>query len=152
MIQTSRLLFRPWAETDAEALFKHASDPDVGPRAGWPPHKSVEESRSGAPRQTDGRCEAQQRRSGWYTCRLVGAGKMTKLAAEKSKFEVFMNISPKNRIFYGSLFAVMAVLWLILILLDTDSVVLKILGFSACVVIATGHFVSYYREKKNSNK
>ena len=25
-------------------LYKYASDPDVGPRAGWPPHKSVEES------------------------------------------------------------------------------------------------------------
>ena len=27
------------------ALFKYASDPDVGPRAGWPAHKSVDESR-----------------------------------------------------------------------------------------------------------
>ena len=25
-------------------LFKYASDPEVGPRAGWPPHQSVEES------------------------------------------------------------------------------------------------------------
>ena len=31
-------------ESDAEALFKYASDPDVGPRAGWPPHKSIDES------------------------------------------------------------------------------------------------------------
>lgn len=35
---------RPWRETDADALFKYASDPEVGPRAGWPPHQSVEES------------------------------------------------------------------------------------------------------------
>ena len=35
---------RPWRDSDAETLFKWASDPDVGPRAGWPPHKSVEES------------------------------------------------------------------------------------------------------------
>ena len=42
--QTERLLLRPWREDDAEALFKYASDPEVGPRAGWPPHKSVEES------------------------------------------------------------------------------------------------------------
>ena len=42
--ETARLRFRPWMEEDAEALFKHASDPDVGPRAGWPPHQSVEES------------------------------------------------------------------------------------------------------------
>ena len=44
MMETERLILRPWRESDAEALFKYASDPDVGPRAGWPPHKSVEES------------------------------------------------------------------------------------------------------------
>ena len=40
-----RILLRYWEESDAEALFKYASDPDVGPRAGWPTHNSVEESR-----------------------------------------------------------------------------------------------------------
>lgn len=44
-MQTERIILRPWLESDAAALFKYASDPDVGPRAGWPPHKSVEESR-----------------------------------------------------------------------------------------------------------
>ena len=44
-METERILLRPWRESDAEALFKYASDPEVGPRAGWPPHKSVEESR-----------------------------------------------------------------------------------------------------------
>lgn len=43
-METDRFLLRPWHESDAEALFKNASDPDVGPRAGWAPHKSVEES------------------------------------------------------------------------------------------------------------
>ena len=43
-METNRILLRPWREDDAEALFKYAADPDVGPRAGWPPHKSVEES------------------------------------------------------------------------------------------------------------
>lgn len=42
--ETDRILLRPWRESDAEALFKYASDPEVGPRAGWPPHKCVEES------------------------------------------------------------------------------------------------------------
>ena len=42
--QTDRIMLRPWRESDAETLFKYASDPEVGPRAGWPPHKSVEES------------------------------------------------------------------------------------------------------------
>ena len=45
VIHTERLTLRPWRETDAESLFAYASDPDVGPAAGWPPHRSVEESR-----------------------------------------------------------------------------------------------------------
>lgn len=44
-IETERLTLRPWMSDDAEALFKHASDPEVGPSAGWPPHTSVEMSR-----------------------------------------------------------------------------------------------------------
>ena len=35
---------RKWKETDAESMFEYAKDPEVGPIAGWPPHKSVEES------------------------------------------------------------------------------------------------------------
>lgn len=45
MMQTERILLRPWRENDAETLYRYASDPEVGPRAGWPPHQSVEESR-----------------------------------------------------------------------------------------------------------
>lgn len=45
MIETERLILRPWRESEAAILFKYASDPDVGPVAGWMPHKSVEESR-----------------------------------------------------------------------------------------------------------
>ena len=44
-MESERILLRPWREDDAPALFKYASDPEVGPRAGWPPHQSVEESR-----------------------------------------------------------------------------------------------------------
>ena len=43
-METDRIILRPWLDSDAEALFKYASDPDVGPRAGWPPHQTVEES------------------------------------------------------------------------------------------------------------
>ena len=43
-LTTARLILRPWHDDDAPALFKYASDPEVGPRAGWPPHQSVEES------------------------------------------------------------------------------------------------------------
>lgn len=44
MIETERLVLRPWQETEADTLFKYASDPDIGPIAGWPPHTSVENS------------------------------------------------------------------------------------------------------------
>lgn len=44
-IVTERLALRPWRETDAEDLYRYASDERVGPPAGWPAHKSVEESR-----------------------------------------------------------------------------------------------------------
>ena len=43
-MESDRILLRSWRESDAETLFKYASDPEVGPRAGWPPHRSVEES------------------------------------------------------------------------------------------------------------
>lgn len=43
-MKTNRITLRPWQESDAETLFKYASDPEVGPRAGWPVHKSLEES------------------------------------------------------------------------------------------------------------
>lgn len=44
-IDTQRLSLRAWQSDDAESLFKYASDPDVGPRAGWHPHQNIEESR-----------------------------------------------------------------------------------------------------------
>lgn len=44
-LETERLLLRPWKEADAEALFRYAQDPAIGPIAGWPPHTSVENSR-----------------------------------------------------------------------------------------------------------
>ena len=46
ILQTPRLILRSWRADDAENLYKYASDPEVGPRAGWPPHKNVEESRA----------------------------------------------------------------------------------------------------------
>ena len=44
ILETERLVLRPWAESDAVSLFEYAKDPDIGPIAGWPAHKSVEES------------------------------------------------------------------------------------------------------------
>lgn len=44
IIETERLILRPWREDDADALFKYACDPDIGPIAGWQPHTSVDAS------------------------------------------------------------------------------------------------------------
>ena len=44
--ETERLILRPWTEDDAASLYRDASDPDVGPSAGWPPHTDVENSRN----------------------------------------------------------------------------------------------------------
>ena len=44
-LTSPRLILRPWVETDAEALYRFARDPLVGPPAGWPPHTSLENSR-----------------------------------------------------------------------------------------------------------
>ena len=43
-LTTERLILRPWAETDAEDLYRYAKDDRVGPIAGWPPHSSVDNS------------------------------------------------------------------------------------------------------------
>ena len=43
-LKTNRLILRPWKDEDAAQLFALAGDPDIGPRAGWPVHTSVENS------------------------------------------------------------------------------------------------------------
>ena len=43
-LETTRLLLRPWKESDAESCYEYAKDPQVGPSAGWPVHTSVENS------------------------------------------------------------------------------------------------------------
>ena len=45
ILETERLILRPWEERDANDLFQYASDPEVGPNAGWPVHTSVENSK-----------------------------------------------------------------------------------------------------------
>jgi RimJ/RimL family protein N-acetyltransferase len=44
ILETKRLILRPWCEEDARDLYTYASDPEVGLPAGWPPHTSVENS------------------------------------------------------------------------------------------------------------
>ena len=45
ILQTERLVLRPWSAEDADELYRYASDPDVGTPAGWMPHTSAEYSR-----------------------------------------------------------------------------------------------------------
>jgi len=44
VMETDRLLLRPWRASDAPALYKYAANPNIGPVAGWPAHTSVENS------------------------------------------------------------------------------------------------------------
>ncbi len=44
ILETKRLILRPWKESDVEDSFEFAKDPKIGPIAGWPPHKNIEES------------------------------------------------------------------------------------------------------------
>ena len=44
IMKTKRLTLRPWRDSDADALYRYASDPEVGTRAGWRPHASCDES------------------------------------------------------------------------------------------------------------
>ncbi len=45
VIATGRLMLRRWRESDAEALYRYASDGRVREMAMWPRHTSVEMSR-----------------------------------------------------------------------------------------------------------
>lgn len=38
VIETERLILRPWQETDAENLSEYAKNPAVDPIAGWQVH------------------------------------------------------------------------------------------------------------------
>lgn len=45
VLETKRLILRPFDESDAESVYEYAKDDRVGSIAGWPPHPSVENSR-----------------------------------------------------------------------------------------------------------
>lgn len=54
-IETSRLILRPWRESDLTDFYEYASVDGVGQMAGWNPHKSPEESRAILERFIQGR-------------------------------------------------------------------------------------------------
>lgn len=43
-LTTERLILREWKLSDVKDLYEYAQHPQVGPSAGWAPHKSEEES------------------------------------------------------------------------------------------------------------
>jgi Acetyltransferases, including N-acetylases of ribosomal proteins len=45
VLETKRLILRPWAEKDLEDFYEYAKVDGVGQMAGWNPHKSIHESR-----------------------------------------------------------------------------------------------------------
>lgn len=44
IFKTDELTLRPWKEDDARCLYHFAKNPNIGPIAGWPPHKSLDDS------------------------------------------------------------------------------------------------------------
>ena len=44
ILKTENLTLRPWCDEDAGCLYHFAKNPKIGPIAGWPPHKSIEDS------------------------------------------------------------------------------------------------------------
>ncbi|MBR0131086.1 MAG: GNAT family N-acetyltransferase, partial [Firmicutes bacterium] len=45
VLETERLILRPWKESDLQDFFEYASVDGVGQMAGWLPHESIEQSR-----------------------------------------------------------------------------------------------------------
>lgn len=45
MLETRRLVLRPWEEADAIECYRYAKDDRIGPIAGWPVHTSIDNSR-----------------------------------------------------------------------------------------------------------
>lgn len=43
-METERMILRPWRMEDLDDFYEYAKNPDVGPNAGWAPHKDKEES------------------------------------------------------------------------------------------------------------
>lgn len=46
VLETKRLLLRPFEPEDAPAVYQYASDPQIGWNCGWPAHSCQEESRT----------------------------------------------------------------------------------------------------------
>ncbi len=45
MIETEKILLRHVSIDDVDDIFEYASDKDTGPMAGWPPHKTIDDTK-----------------------------------------------------------------------------------------------------------
>ena len=43
--EVETIILRPWTMEDAKDLYEYARNPHVGPPAGWPPHKNIDDSK-----------------------------------------------------------------------------------------------------------
>lgn len=39
VLETKRLILRPWKIDDLDEFYEYARNPNIGPNAGWEPHK-----------------------------------------------------------------------------------------------------------------
>lgn len=44
VLETERLILRPWRAIDAPELYQHAKNPEIGPMCGWLPHINLDNS------------------------------------------------------------------------------------------------------------
>ncbi len=44
ILETERLILRPWRESDLADFYEYSKNPNVGPNAGWKPHECMAES------------------------------------------------------------------------------------------------------------
>lgn len=44
ILETNRLILRPFEPTDLDDLYEYAKSENVGPNAGWPPHENKDET------------------------------------------------------------------------------------------------------------
>lgn len=44
VLETERMILRPWKTEDLDDFYEYARNPEIGPNAGWAPHKDKEES------------------------------------------------------------------------------------------------------------
>jgi len=55
-IHTDRLLLREFEKSDVDDVFEYSQNPNVGPRAGWAPHKTKRESKYAVKSFIESRC------------------------------------------------------------------------------------------------